>query len=241
MTSRELLFKVRRTKNREEMKNIKKVLGYFLILAIYLIGIYIFKIRNRIKITGRENIPPGSRILYLSNHQTLIDSLLIALGTSTLRQVIFKQSSVAWNAPDRKNFLDKGFSKFFFELLKTVPTDRNIRTQKDIERQISSYCRILEDNNLVLFFEGTRTRDGSIGDCKKGVVLTILKAKPNYVVPITLINIGQIMPIEVGFNYLKIKSGFRGEMIIGKPIEFDSQEIELIGQRIKAEIKKNHK
>lgn len=46
--------------------------------------------------------------------------------------------------------------------------------------------RILITTVLSLLFEGTRTRDGLIHECRIRPALTSLKARPNYVVPILL-------------------------------------------------------
>ncbi len=217
---------------------------------MFFLGSYIFKIRNRIKVTGKENLPRKGRVLFLSNHQTLIDSLLIGINVVSKKDLLFCQKKIPWNAPDRKNFFSHKFAKFFFGLLKNIPTDRDKRSLTDIENQIHSYCHVLKKNNLLLFFTGTRTRDGSIGKCKKGVAMTILEAKPDYIIPITLIGISDIMPVSVGFNYRKISSGHRGQMIIGEPLDFsgilssnlfsERTKISLICELVEKSVQKNY-
>jgi len=220
---------------------IEAILRYLALIFMYYLAGYVFKIRNRVKVIGRKNLPRRLRTLLVSKHETLIDSLLIGWATTNLWQLFFRQRYIAWNAPDRKNFLDHGFSKFFFGLLKNIPTDRDIKTKAGLDHQIDSYCQVLDVSNLLIFFAGQRSRDGSIGECKKGVAITILRARPNYVVPINLIGIAPIMPINVGFNYRKISSGHRGKIIIGKPIDFseiiesdltEKTKIELICKKI---------
>ncbi len=223
-------------------KIINAILSYALFWVMYFLGVYIFKIRNRIKVEGRHNLPQGSRILYLSNHQTLIDSLLIGINVISLKDLAFRQKRIPYNAPDKNNFFSHRIGKHFIRLLKNIPVQRDLRSPKAIERQIRSFCKILQDNNLVLFFEGTRTRNGQIGECKQGIALTILQAKPDYVIPITLIGVQPIMPISSGFNYRKIYFGHRGKMIIGKPIDFndilrssteESDKVKRICRRVK--------
>lgn len=229
-------------------KLIKSPLQYVLFLAMYPLAKYIFKVKNKIEVTGQENLPHAIRILFLSNHQTLIDSLLIGSNVITAKELFFRQKLIPYNAPDRKNFLDHGFSKFFFGLLKNIPTDRNPKTMEKIQEQIDSWCQVLEDNNLLLFFEGTRSRDGSIGKCKKGIAKTIIQAKPDFIIPITLVGISPIMPIGVGFNYRKISFGHHhGQMIIGQPLDFseiissklfsEKSKIDLICEKIEKTIK----
>jgi 1-acyl-sn-glycerol-3-phosphate acyltransferase len=193
---------------------------YFLRIIIYTITFLVFKVGNNIKIIGRENIPSGSRILFLSNHQTLIDSFLVALGTLSFSDVFFHTNKFAYNVPESKNFYYNGFLRIFFKALKTVPISRSGASRAKIEAQVNQFCHLLTKSNLAVFFEGTRTRDGKINECRVGPALTIIKARPNYVVPILLENIQPIMPIKHGskINLHISMGGHRGRMIIGKPL-----------------------
>ena len=236
-------------------KIMRAVLRYILIWQMYFLAVFLFKIRNHIKISGRENLPRGKDqygMVLLSNHQTLIDSLLTGFGLTRFWDLFFHQKRIAFNAPDRKNFLSKGFAKFFFGLLKNIPIDRGLTNQIDIENQIQSCQMVIKRrDNLLVFFEGQRTRDGSIGRCKRGVAKLILESNPNYIIPITLIGIDNIMPISVGFHWLKIRSGFKGKMIIGQPLDFseiiaskslsENAKITLIRKEIRAAVLKNYR
>ncbi len=194
---------------------------YLLRIIIYFIAYMIFRVGNKIEIIGRENVPRGGRILFLSNHQTLIDSFLIALGTMRIRDAFFHQERLAYNVPETNNFYFNGFLRILFKALKTVPVSRGSSNRKKIENQVSQFSRLLRNDNLVMFFEGTRTRDGSIGECRVGPALTIIKAKPDYVIPILLEGIQPIMPIKYGsrINLHISLGGYRGRIIIGKPID----------------------
>ena len=198
------------------------IIIYLLRVLVYILVYLIFGIGNRVKITGRENLPKGSRILFLSNHQTLIDSFLIALGTKTFWDILFRQKQFAYNVPETKNFYYNDLVRVFFETLKTVPISRSGVSRSKIEDQINQFSKLLENDNLVIFFEGTRTRDGKINECRVGPALTIIKAKPNYVVPILLEDIQSIMPIKYGSKInTHIKMGNIGKMRIGKPLNLE--------------------
>lgn len=189
---------------------------------MYLAAFLIFRVGNKIKIIGRKNIPKSPGILFLSNHQTLIDSFLLALGTVTPWEAIFRQKKLAYNLPEISNFYYNGFLKVFFRALKTVPVSRTGTSKRKIERQVNLFGRLLKNDNLVIFFEGTRTRTGLINDCRIGPALTIIKKRPRYVVPILLEGIQPIMPIKHGSKInLRIHMGHKGRMIIGKPIKLD--------------------
>ena len=202
------------------MKKVNAILGYFIFWLLWLLNLYIFKIRNRIKVVGRENLPRAERVLYVSNHQTLIDSLLIGSSVVSLTDLLFRQRRIPWNAPDKNNFFSHKISKHFIKLMKCVPVRRNLKSLSAINKQVSEFYQILKKENLLLFFEGTRTRDGSIGKCRYGPAKTILQARPDYIIPILLVGIQPIMPIEIGFKYNKITFGHKGFVIIGPSIDF---------------------
>lgn len=226
-------------------KTVKAVLSYLAFWLMWLLGMLIFKIGNHVKVSGRENIPRGRRILYYSNHQTLIDSILVGISLLKTWQLFFNQGAIIRSAPDEKNFFGTKFGRFLMDLLGSIPVKRNPKKIDQIDQQVNKFCQVLEKNNLHIFFEGTRTRNGEVGDCRYGAAKTVLKARPNYVVPITLIGIGQIMPLKVGFKYHHLKFGKHGQLIIGKPIDFsdiydvseeimsEKEKIKLIGDRIK--------
>lgn len=208
-------------------------LSHFTLIIAWLWGFYTFKIRNRIKIIGRENLPRDTNALYLSNHETLIDSFLKGISVVSFRELIFYPKRIPWNAPDRSNFFSKklGVLRYTMGLLRNIPTARNLRSREAIHAQLDQYIEALADGNLSLFFEGTRTRDGEIGQCKSGVAHIIQAAKPRYVIPILLVGIQPIMPIEAGFSFSKIQGGHRGHIIIGKPIKFSQAEIDQHGRK----------
>ena len=231
-------------------KIISKILSFLIFVLLWIVGKIIFQIINKVKIIGKENLPKdkGKGILYLSNHQTLIDSLLVGIAVINLKEIIFKQKNIPISAPDKKNFFESKKSCFIMKLTNSVPVSRKPLRKEDIKKQINLFVSVLKKNNLYIFFEGSRTRTGKINNCKYGVAKTILEAHPRHVVPITIININQIMPIEVGFCYKKIKRGKEGYLIIGENIDFSDiynqemleiQKIEQIKARIREKISEN--
>ena len=208
-------------------------LSHMVLIVGWLWAYYIFRIKNKVEIIGRENIPHSTNALFLSNHQTLIDSFLIGLVTVSFWETLFHPERIPWNAPDRTNFLTHRVWKHLFQLLKNVPVERKITNLETINHQVELFCEALTGSNLLLFFEGTRTRNGDIGECRPGVSETIRLAKPRFVVPILLEDIQVIMPIEVGFSYKGISGGHKGRIVIGQPIDFS--DLDMSG-RVRKEI-----
>lgn len=226
--------------------------SYLLFVFMYILGIYIFKIINKIKIIGKENIPHNSKnILYVSNHLTFIDSLLIGIGLVNVWDLFFSQKSIPWNAPDHTNFYGNKFGAIFMRLLKNVPVKRENNTL--VNSIIEEFVKVLKNGNLLLFAEGGRTKNKEgefIDQCKYGVaktILTMIQQEPLFmVIPVCLDpKIRNIMPKEIGQKYFKIKSGVRGTMVIGKAIDFsdiiclslsEKETIEQIKKRVRDEI-----
>lgn len=230
------------------MKKIKfgleRLISPLALFFFLLLGFYIFKILNRVKIEGRKNIPSGKNILFVSNHVTLIDSLLIGMGVTRWWEVFLCYYKVPWNAPDRKNFFSRPLEKILMDLLKTIPVDRGCVNKEKTDKTLARFYSVLKSGRLLLFFEGTRTRDGQIGPTRTGVARTISLMKP-IVIPVLLENIQPIMPIESGFNFFKIYRRNKGRMIIGEPIIFsDLDDLKKIKEEVKSaveDLKNNEK
>ncbi|PIR07315.1 MAG: hypothetical protein COV55_00230 [Candidatus Komeilibacteria bacterium CG11_big_fil_rev_8_21_14_0_20_36_20] len=196
------------------------ILSYVALFLGWLLAHYIFRFRNKIEIIGRENLLHTTGILYLASHETLVDSFLIGIAVLTWREILFFPRRIPWNAPDGNNFFKHPIGRHIFALLKNIPVTRQTRNRGVMQKQIERFRQAVTKSNLLLFFEGTRTRNGKIGECKTGVVKTILSAQPKYIVPILLSNVQPLMPIDVGFNFLRIKRGVRGKIVIGQPVDF---------------------
>jgi 1-acyl-sn-glycerol-3-phosphate acyltransferase len=196
------------------------VVGRLMLTGGWLYALWVFRVINRVEIIGRENVPRTQNVLYVANHQTLVDSFLVGMSVARLTDIILHPSLVPWNAPDQKNFFGKHLFRWIFQHLKNIPVTRGQQGKKSMLKQLEQFGSKLKHGTLLLFFEGTRSRDGGIGDCKAGVAEIILKHKP-VVIPILLENIQPIMPIEIGFKFFSLRWFKRGCLTIGKPIKFN--------------------
>lgn len=226
------------------MKKIVKLLeifcGHAIMLLAWLWGYLVFRVINRIQFVGQENIPSGEKILFVSNHQTLIDSWLIGPAVVRFWEIIFYPSRVPWNAPAQENFYASAWHRFLFRLLKTIPTVRGQQSRRQLIEQFRRWEDVLSTGRVLLFFEGTRTRTGEINACKGGVADLIYRCRP-VVVPIYLENINAIMPLTDDSRislkkFFALKSGMRGRLIIGAPIQFggllDEEKNSLLRKKI---------
>jgi 1-acyl-sn-glycerol-3-phosphate acyltransferase len=229
---------------------IRAILRYLVFWRMYFKGIEICRRKNRVDTIGKENLPHAAGTLFLANHESYFDSVIIGLSTISIWELLFRQKMIAYNAPDRKNFFGTKWEKFFFGLLKNIPVDRNTKSLEKIEDQIEKFSSTIKNgNNLLLFFEGTRSLDGSIGECKVGVAETILRSQPKHIIPITIIGIDKIIPWTKNRKDSKISRGHKGQVIIGKPLDFSEiinseidrkEKVKLICQRVREAVAKNY-
>ncbi len=140
---------------------------------------WIFRIRISVK--GAEKLEPNKPYIFVSNHASMFDipSVMVSLNGNV--NIIFKKELTVvpiWGWALR-------FGPFIM-IDRSNPRD----ALKSIERAAHS---IRNGNSVILFAEGTRTRDGKLQPFKRGAFSLALKAGVP-VVPITINNTFTIMP-----------------------------------------------
>src|SRR3954469_11481973 len=108
----------------------------------------------RIQREGREHVPDGAVIL-ASNHRSFLDPFVV--GICLNRPIYF----VA-----KKELFDKRLTGWFLNCLGAFPIRRGESDEESVETAKQILAR---GDALVIFPEGTRIRDGSLGRPKRGV------------------------------------------------------------------------
>ena len=164
------------------------------IIQVFIMIVY------RAKFLGRSNIHSQGAIIYVSNHQSNYDPILISC---LIRDRPF--SSMA-----RAGLFD---FKPFGWLIRLFGTISLKRGQQDIAAMRAALEVLSRGGCILLFPEGARTPDGTIHPFKRGFLVLVKKSKAP-VVPIAVEGNHDIYPI--GQTYPK----FRGRMMVkaGKPI-----------------------
>ncbi|XVE71145.1 hypothetical protein DITRI_Ditri10aG0126900 [Diplodiscus trichospermus] len=162
----------------------------------------------KIEFEGLQNLPSEDvPAVYVSNHQSFLDTYtLLTLGRS------FKFVSTTW--------------VFFIPIIGWAMSMMGLiplkRTDRRSELECLKSCLVLISNGTsVLFFpEGTLSKDGNLGNFKKGAFSVAVKTGVP-VIPMTLIGTGKIMPagMEGVVNRGSVK------VVIHKPIEGSDPEI----------------
>jgi len=153
-----------------------------------------------VKVKGRENIDNKQSYVVISNHQSHFDIFVVA----------------GWLQMDLKWVMKKELRKVPFvgwacEKLEFIIIDRTNR-QKAIESLQSAKDKIVNGTGVMFFPEGTRSKDGEIGQFKKGAFKMALDLKLP-ILPITIKGTRKILA-SGSFNLIP----GHAEMIIHKPI-----------------------
>ena len=139
----------------------------FLRWLIYLTGILAYGVRY----SGRENIPKTGPVLVVSNHQSHFDPPLIGAGcwrrmNYLARETLFRFAPLGW----------------LIRSLDAIPIDRDGLGLNGIKESL----RRLKRGEMVLIFpEGTRTRDGEIAPFRPGFTVLAARSKA-WILPVAI-------------------------------------------------------
>jgi 1-acyl-sn-glycerol-3-phosphate acyltransferase len=113
-------------------------------------GTVVFSIRVR----GREHVPPDSGALVMSNHQSHLDPVLVGLATDRRLNYLARQTLFGF-APFR----------WLISSLDAIPLDREGLGLNGLKETLK---RLKRGEMVLIFPEGTRTRNGEVGTFKPG-------------------------------------------------------------------------
>lgn len=117
----------------------------------------------RYRVYGRENIPPRGGVLVASNHQSFFDPVLVGAGLE--RQINIMARQGLFRVPGLATLIRS---------LNAFPVKRGAFDREAIRRALE----VLEGGGLLLVFpEGTRTRDGRLQRPRAGISLLARQAR----------------------------------------------------------------
>ena len=189
----------------------------FIYLAAKFIGFFVFHLFFSIEIKGRKNFPKKSAFIIASNHLSYLDPPII--GFACPRKLnFFAKSSL---------FKIKIFSNLI-KILGAIPIEREgspltLRKGLDI---------LKKGEGLVIFPEGTRSKNGEIKEGKPGIGFLVAKSKVP-VIPIRLIGTDKALPC--GRKFIRIA---KVKVIVGKPLYIEQENYYEISEIIMDTIKK---
>jgi len=135
-----------------------------LVYRLCRLGVSIYlRLRNRMRVEALEHLPGEGGHLIVANHQSVLDIPLLAAATS--RHISF----VA-----RRSLAKSRLLGFVMRQCGAVLIERGAGDRRALREMIAH----LERGDLVAIFpEGTRTRDGRVGDFKGGALLAARQAR----------------------------------------------------------------
>jgi 1-acyl-sn-glycerol-3-phosphate acyltransferase len=132
-------------------RSLPKRLWYsFLWVFCRMFGVLVFRIRVR----GRELVPPTGGALVLSNHQSHLDPILVGLASDRRLSYLARDTLFGF-APFR----------WLINSLDAIPLDREGLGLGGLKETLK---RLKRGESVLMFPEGTRTRDGEVGRLKPG-------------------------------------------------------------------------
>lgn len=134
----------------------------------------------RYRAWGTHHIPRTGPVLFLSNHQSFLDPILVGLGAHR-RQ---------FYALARSTLLRPKIFGWLIRSLNAIPVERGASDVGALRQCIDVLQR---GHALLLFPEGRRTEDGSVGAFQNGTLLIIKRAMPQ-VVPVAIEGAFQAWP-----------------------------------------------
>jgi len=141
----------------------------------------------RIRVEGRDNIPERGGALFVSNHMSMVDALLLISSTDRpIRFLMYKGS------------YDHPFIKPFARILRCIPISSELRPRDMIHSLRTAAAAIQEGEVVCIFAEGQMTRIGQMLPFRRGFE-RIMKGVDAPIVPVNLDGVwGSIFSFERG-------------------------------------------
>lgn len=119
------------------------------------------------KVFGKENLPKDQGCILCSSHASHMDTAIISIATG---KNFTKTAMLA-----AKDYWFENPFRFFFSLLvlNLIPVERRVSKQKEFpfSKTVEESKKVLDKGyNILIYPEGTRTKNGEIGKFKEGAV-----------------------------------------------------------------------
>jgi 1-acyl-sn-glycerol-3-phosphate acyltransferase len=160
----------------------------------------------RWRVYGAENVPATGGVILASNHASFLDPPLV--GSGLKRDINYLARESLFRFPGIGALLRSWNS---------VPVDRDGGGAKGLKTILD---RLLRGAGIILFPEGTRTRDGKLQPARSGIGLTVIKSTAP-VVPVRVFG-----TFEAYGRDRKFPRPYRVTLKYGKPMRFENLRAE---------------
>jgi 1-acyl-sn-glycerol-3-phosphate acyltransferase len=160
----------------------------------------------RWRVFGAENVPLQGGVILASNHASFLDPPLV--GSGLKRGINYLARESLFHFPGMGALLRSW---------NAVPVDRDGGGAKGLKIILD---RLLNGAGIILFPEGTRTKDGRLQPARSGIGLTVIKTVAP-VVPVRVFG-----TFEAYGRHIKIPRPRRVVVKYGKPMNFEKLRAE---------------
>jgi 1-acyl-sn-glycerol-3-phosphate acyltransferase len=191
---------LRDLKQRQPGHSLRRIIWWHFCHALCVVW---FAFSYRFRFFGQSNIPRTGPVLFVSNHQSMLDPIIVGLGASH-RQFYTMARATLWNSKALGWVMDS---------LNAIPVDQDNPDASTMKRCIEV---LKQDHALLIFPEGARTHSGKTEAFEPGTMLVIKRARPT-IIPVALEGAYDAWP-----RSRKLPKLFgRIACIYGEPIETD--------------------
>jgi len=172
----------------------------------------------RIRVEGRENIPESGGALFVSNHMSFVDALLLVASTD--RSVRFLMFKGIYELP---------YVKPFAKIMRAIPISSDQRPREMIHSLREATNAIKNGEVVCIFAEGQITRIGHLLPFRRGME-HILKGVDAPIVPVNLEGVwGSIFSFERGRFLWKLPRTIPYPVTVsfGKPLPPTTSPVEV--------------
>ena len=166
----------------------------------------LYKVYFRWQVYNAERVPVAGAVILASNHASFLDPPLVGAG---LRRGI--------NYLARENLFRFPVVGWVLRQWQVVPVDREGGGAAGLRAILD---RLLAGGAIILFPEGTRTRDGKLQPARSGIGLTVIKSTAP-VVPVRVFG-----TFEAYGRHLRLPRPRRVAVKYGQPMQFEQLRAE---------------
>lgn len=131
---------------------------HLLHLGTVLLTRILMRLFYKVEIVGKENLPKSGAVILAPNHQSFLDGLYVCKGLS-----ISRMKKTHFFAKMRES-IKTGFSGWFAKHSNVIVMDMG----ENLVESIGNVVEVLKRNNPIMIFpEGTRTKDGEVAEFKQ--------------------------------------------------------------------------
>jgi 1-acyl-sn-glycerol-3-phosphate acyltransferase len=149
----------------------------------------LFRVLNRTVVRGREHVGDAPNTLLLANHQSMIDSFLIGMAVYFPKALITPRL-LPWNPAAVENFFRGWLLGWLSYNWRCIPVREGRRDLRALRRLVD----VLPRGVMMLYPEGTRTRDGSVGPGRPGAGIVALTTGAR-LIPVAIDGMREVLPI----------------------------------------------